>query len=122
MGFPASPHPVPLPDRAAFARPVRGVLWHFATGDDEAAASRRLRRHLQGEFPQRRGMELAAAIRTGPEWSDDARLVRAVREVAARGGLRGDPFPLMKREKPQWTRERWDKAAAELDNRGGIER
>ena len=53
-------------------------------------------------------------IGRSPELSDDARLVRAVREVAARAGLRGDPFPLLKREKPEWTRERWDRALAEL--------
>jgi hypothetical protein len=104
-----------------FARLVRAGLWHFATGDDEAAASVRLRRHLHGEMPQRR-VEPAAGIRPGPGWSDDARLVQAVREVAARAGLRGDPFPLLKREKPEWSRERWDRAVEELDNPGGIGR
>jgi hypothetical protein len=94
-----------------FVRLVRGGLWHFATGDDEAAASVRIRRHLYGDLPQRR---VESAIRTGPEWSDDARLVQGVREVAARAGLRGDPYPLLKREKPEWTRERWDRAVAEL--------
>ena len=54
-----------------------------------------------------------AAVRTGPELSEDARLVRAVREAAARVRLRGDPFPLLKRQKPEWTRERWDRAVAE---------
>ena len=54
-------------------------------------------------------------MRQGRELSDDARLVQAVREVAARAGLRGDPFPLLKREKPEWTRERWDRAVAELE-------
>ena len=53
--------------------------------------------------------------RAEPELSDDARLVRAVREVAVRAGFRGDPFPLLKREKPEWTRERWDRAVAELE-------
>jgi hypothetical protein len=101
-----------------FVRLVRGGLWHFATGDDEEAASLRLRRHLHGEFPQRR-VEQASGIPPRQEWSDDARLVQAVREAAARAGLKGDPFPLLKREKPEWTRERWDQAVAELGRRAG---
>ena len=36
-----------------FVRLVRGGLWHFATRDDEAAASVRLRRHLHGNSCQR---------------------------------------------------------------------
>ena len=52
--------------------------------------------------------------RQGLELSEDARLVQAVREVAARAGYRGDAFPLLKREKPEWTRERWDRAVEEL--------
>src|SRR5205085_4549090 len=102
-----------------FARLVRGGLWHFATHDDEVAASIRLRRHVQGEVPGRQSAR-AAAVRMGPELSEDARLVRAVREAAARVRLRGDPFPLLKREQPEWTRDRWDRAAAELDGRGGM--
>jgi len=31
-----------------------------------------------------------------------------------RAGYRGDPLPLVRREKPEWTRERWDAAVAEL--------
>ena len=96
-----------------FARLVRNGLWHFATGDDEEAASLRLRRHLHGNsFRPRLGLETGIGLR--PQLSDDARLVRAVREVAARAGFRGDPFPLLKRDKPEWTRERWDLALAEL--------
>jgi hypothetical protein len=38
-----------------------------------------------------------------------------VRAAASRAGFRGDPFPLLKRQKPDWTRERWDRAMAELD-------
>ena len=96
-----------------FVRLVRGGLWHFATHDDETAASMRLRQHLHGGFPERRA-EQEPGMRQGRELSDDARLVQAVREVAARSGYRGDPFPLLKREKPEWTRERWDRAVAEL--------
>jgi hypothetical protein len=96
-----------------FVRLVRGGLWHFATGDDEEAASVRIRRHLHGEIPQRR-IEKVPGGWLGRELSDDARVVQAVREGAAKARLKGDPFPLLKREKPEWTRERWDRALAEL--------
>jgi hypothetical protein len=97
-----------------FAQLVRGGTLHFATYDDEAAASVRLRRHLYEGVPRGRPSEQGGGIRMGPELSEDARLVRAVRAAAARAGYRGDAFPLVKRQKPEWTRERWDRAAAEL--------
>jgi hypothetical protein len=46
--------------------------------------------------------------------SADARLVEAVLAAAAKARYRGDAFPLLKRAQPEWTRERWDKARAEL--------
>ena len=75
-----------------FVRLVRGGLWHFATYDDETTASVRLRRHLYG-MRRRGGPRSRAAIRPRPELSDDARLVQAVREVAARAGLPGRSVP-----------------------------
>jgi hypothetical protein len=96
-----------------FVRLVRDGLWHFATGNDEETASVRIRRHLHEELPQRR-IEKTPREGLGRGLSDDARLVQAVREGAARARLKGDPFPLLKREKPEWTRERWDRALAEL--------
>jgi hypothetical protein len=95
-----------------FVRLVRGGLWHFATYDDETTASVRLRQHLHGIIT--RGAEQSPGLRQVTLLSDDARLVQALREVAVRSGLRGDPFPLLKREKPEWTRERWDRAVTEL--------
>jgi hypothetical protein len=100
-----------------FVRLVRGGLWHFATGDDEQAASVRLRRHLYGparEVPAQPGR---AVTRSEPVLSADARLVEAVLAAAAKARYRGDAFPLLKRAQPEWTRERWDKAVAELDGR-----
>jgi hypothetical protein len=99
-----------------FARLVRGGLLHFVTYDDEVAASIRLRRHLYGAMPEStsaQGVSIAAAR---PVLSADARLVQAVRAAAAKAGYRGDAFPLLKRQKPEWTRERWVKAAAELES------
>jgi hypothetical protein len=42
-------------------------------------------------------------------------LVQVVRAAVARADYRGDAFPLLKRQQPEWTRDRWDQAAAELD-------
>ena len=97
-----------------FVRLVRGGLWHFATDDDEDGGKRPAQAAPAWEFLSAAGRRSKQGCGLGPELSDDARLVRAVREVAARAGLRGDPFPLLKREKPEWTRERWDQAVAEL--------
>jgi hypothetical protein len=98
-----------------FARLVRAGTLHYATEGDEASASVRLRRHLYGGQPAGcRPPEQGVIVRRGPELSEDARLVRAVRAAAAKAGYRCDPFPLLKREKPEWTRERWDRAVAEL--------
>jgi hypothetical protein len=99
-----------------FVRLVRGGWLHFATEDDATAASVRLRRHLYGGSPPGRTAAEQGGIVGGmmPELSEDARLVRAVRAAAARAGYRGDPFPLLKREKSEWTRERWDRALEEL--------
>jgi hypothetical protein len=98
-----------------FVRLVRGGLFHFATGDDEQAASVRLRRHLYGSAREGPAGPARSVTRSLPELSADARLVEAVRAAAARARYRGDAFPLLKRVQPEWTRERWDKAVAELD-------
>jgi hypothetical protein len=98
-----------------FARLVRGGLLHFVTYDDEVAASVRLRRHLHGGIPEARSSPRVGIVPAVWKLSGDAHLVQGVRSAAARARYRGDPFPLLKREKPEWTRERWDKAVAELD-------
>jgi hypothetical protein len=48
-------------------------------------------------------------VRPGPELSADARLVQVVRAAVARADYRGDAFPLLKRQQPEWTRDRWDR-------------
>jgi hypothetical protein len=93
---------------------VRGGLLHFVTYDDEVSASVRLRRHLHGGVLDRRP-EQRAAKPNRAVLSEDARLVQAVRAAAARAGYRGDAFPLLKRQQTEWTRERWDRAVAELE-------
>jgi hypothetical protein len=100
-----------------FVRLVRGGLLHFVTYDDEVAASVRLRQHLHGGIPQARFSPGGNPVSARPALSDDARLVQAVRAAATKADYRGDAFPLLKRQKPEWTRERWDRAAAELPGR-----
>jgi hypothetical protein len=97
-------------------RLVRGRLWSFLTQDDADAASARLKRHLYG-VPRERPASLAtvASSRVVPELSEDARLVQAVRTALAQKGYKGDGIPLVRRERPEWTRERWDCAVAELE-------
>jgi hypothetical protein len=97
-----------------FARLVRGGSLHFATEDNTQEASVRLRRHLHGRVLSG-GMAAQGPLRRAePELSEDARLVQAMRSAVARARYRGDPFPLLKRQKPEWTRERWDRALEEL--------
>jgi hypothetical protein len=93
---------------------VRAGTLHFATEGDEEAASVRLRRHLYGAAHSGRPAEQGGIARRGPELSEDARLAQAVRAATARAGYRGDPFPLLRREKPDWDRARWDLAIEEL--------
>jgi hypothetical protein len=102
-----------------FVRLVRGRMLHFATGDDEQAASVRLRRHLYGAVRVGPAEPRRSVIPSVPDLSADAQLVEAVRAAAARARYRGDAFPLLKRAQPEWTRDRWDKAVAELDGRLG---
>ena len=107
-----------------FVRLVRGKLWHYLTQDDEDAANARLKKHLFGgrkEVPvagQR--APLVGRHAAVPSLSEDARIVQAVRAAALGAGFRGDPFILLRRESADWTRERFDRAASELEtNRSG---
>jgi hypothetical protein len=97
-----------------FVRLVRGGLWSFATQDDEDAARLRLKQHLynSGQVSLPPSVQVMCEAET---LTADAQLVRAVRATAARARYRGDAFPLLKRHRSEWTRERWDAASAELE-------
>lgn len=107
-----------------FVHLVRGKLWHFLTGDDEDQANARLKAFLFGKPRESElrgfcspfsGAEQPAARRpAAATLSADARLVQAVRSAAAQARYRGDAFYLLRRERPEWTRERWDAAVREL--------
>ena len=104
-----------------FARLVGRGWWHFATQGEEDAAARRLKRHLHGDPG---GGVVGAIVRprppspAGAALSADAVVVREVRVAVARAGGRADPFPLVRAKDPSWTRERWDRASAELGMAG----
>ncbi len=99
-----------------FARLVRSKLWHYLTQDDEDTANRRLKDFLHVvPMGLAGGLIVKPAPVKEPELSEDARLVRAVKAALLKAGYRGDPFPQFRREKPEWTRERWDQAVRELE-------
>ena len=102
-----------------FARLVVRGWWHFATQGDEDAAARRLKRHLHGDPGGGVGGAIVGPRPRSPSparatVSADAVVVREVRAAVARAGGRADPFPLVRAKDPSWTRERWDRAVAEL--------
>jgi hypothetical protein len=90
---------------------VRRRKWEYITHDDEDTARRKLNEHLYGK--PARELELPV-FRRAPELSDDARLVQGVRGALLRRGILEDPFPHVQRMKSGWTRERWERAAAEV--------
>lgn len=103
-----------------FMQLVRSKLWSFITQDDEDRANARLKAHLFGKPRTESTGERREPTRSAPvvpQLSPDARIVQAVRAAAGRAGFRGDPFYLLRRERPEWTRDRWDAAASELEGR-----
>jgi hypothetical protein len=102
-----------------FAWLVRGACWRYVTQDDEDRARQRLRLHDFGPpkapaqpspfttFSSSRPIEAGGL-------SDDARIVKAIREASIKAGLYRDPFPAFQACYPGWTRGRWDAALAEL--------
>lgn len=95
-----------------FAWMVRGRRFEFITQADEDAARSLLRPPVSRE---RERPTPAPPHRPEETLSADALLARSVQAALARAGYRGDPLPLVRRERPEWTRERWDAAVAELE-------
>jgi len=97
-----------------FVRILRSGLWSFLTQDDEDVARVQLRRVL---YPEGAPPELprAEAPRPAPGPSDDARFVRDITNLLRQRGIpESSMWRLVNRERPEWTRERWDAARAEL--------
>jgi hypothetical protein len=93
-----------------FAQLVRRRLWHFLTQEDEEAARKRLKEHVYGASPPR----WPQAMRPG-DLSDDARFAAVLQARLRQQGFDGEIFPLLHRERPEWTRERWERALSELE-------
>ena len=104
-----------------FVRLIRCGLWSFLTQDDEDAANARLKSHLYGKPPEQ-PVQRIAPTRDVAFLSEDAVVVRSIRAAVARAGYRGDAFPVLRREHPEWTRERWDAALVELEQAAHPER
>jgi len=99
-----------------FRRLVEQKLWHHITQGDEDAAHERLKRYFgHARAPEERPVQKAWSPPKGPALSDDARLVQAV-QVVARQHRIDDAFHLLRRERPDWTRERWGRAVEEIEN------
>lgn len=93
-----------------FAALVHRHHWHFVTDSDEDAAHTRLKHYLYGTPARATPSPTLAPT----ELSQDATIVRYVQTQMARAGWQGDAFGLVSRGDSTWTRERWDRAAAEL--------
>jgi hypothetical protein len=108
-----------------FVRIVRSGLWRFLSQDDEDAARRKIRELIhpaggpQEIGPPRPIFGLSEGVGNEvraprPEPSEDALIVRSVTNALKRAGYRGDPFHALKSQRPEWTRDRWERAEAEL--------
>jgi hypothetical protein len=103
---------------ALFAWLVLRGCWRYITGADEDSARRRLRAHDFGmprvsAQPRPLGLSSSRPVEAGG-LSEDARIVKAIREATIRAGIFRDPWPAFSAKYPEWTRGRWDAALAEL--------
>jgi hypothetical protein len=93
---------------------VRGKLWRYLTQDDEDRANVRIKAFLRG--PERPRVAAGGMFGlSAPSLSEDAKVVREIRAAFIRAGIYRDPFPEFHRRQPDWSRERWDAAMAELE-------
>jgi hypothetical protein len=104
-------------------RIVRSGLWNFLTQDDEDVARVQLRRALypvdEAAAAAPRGVprlgETPRPFLASSGISDDAQFVRDVtHQLRQRGIPESSMWRLVNREHPEWTRQRWDAARAEL--------
>lgn len=100
---------------ARFVWTVRNRFQGLRCADEDAARSRlRLVREPSREEPTQQ----EPPPRTQPLLSEDARFARAILGAVRSRGCAADPFPVLRRERPDWTRERWSRAMLELDPQG----
>jgi hypothetical protein len=107
---------------AVFLYLVKNRKWDYLSDGHFEAANARLKAHLHGPRGKAPpifvpiGRKIPAAP-PRPQLSKDALLVQVVRNELARRGHPGDIFPAL-RAHAGFTRERFEAAVAEIDNRG----
>jgi hypothetical protein len=124
---------------ALFAWLVLRGCWRYITGADEDRANARIKAYLRGpepapiaspprvytagipvptSGPPRVRIEIAPLASSRPiesgGLSEDARIVKAIREATIRAGIYRDPWATFQARYPEWDRGRWDAALAEL--------
>lgn len=101
-----------------FATLVRNRLWHHVNQEEEDLARRKLQRHYLGRTPPPcASLVVGSPLR--PELSLDAKVVAAVKRTLARHHIDVDPFEALRRERPDWSLERWLRAEVAL-SRGEV--
>jgi hypothetical protein len=97
---------------ALFAWLVLRGCWRYVTVEDEDRAAARLKAHVR-----RRTVDAPSTPVVGMNLgglSEDARIVKAIREATIRAGIYRDPWPAFSAKYPEWDRVRWDRALVEL--------
>ena len=95
-----------------FVALLRDRRWEVLTQEDEDTAHRWLREHTYGPRPP--AMPAVGTPAPAVPLSDDAHFAHLAQQVLRHDGWRDDPFLLVKRQYPEWTRARWERAQAEL--------
>lgn len=99
---------------------------NFIAGRDEDRASLAIKAHqAKTEFFSSWGRSTKKAEEptmqtTKPRRSHDAVIVDAAIQISARINWPGEPFDMLRRDKPHWSRARWDAATAEIDRLGSV--
>ncbi len=96
------------------ARPGR---WDHLSQSDEDRGAARLKRHLYGAPRSRQGLgRFDRPEKVGPSLSAAGRFAKAMLETLAKIGYRGDPMPVVRRQKPGWSRQCWLSAVREWED------
>ncbi len=95
-----------------FVALLRDRRWEVITQEDEDTAHRWLREQAYG--PRRPAMPAAGTPAPAVPLSDEAHFAHLAQQVLRAHGWREDPFLLVRRQYPEWTRARWEQAQAEL--------